>query len=67
MPPDREAFVHVHPATFSARSLFLSLSFRESEFIRRGGQVYQTLLPSSERLKGIVGQSRNLPAAGGCL
>ncbi|MCD8062320.1 MAG: GNAT family N-acetyltransferase [Akkermansiaceae bacterium] len=67
MPQDRGMFVHIYPGVSAARSLYLSLGFREDEFIWQEGQGYQTLLLSPERLKGIVRQRRNFSAAGGCL
>ena len=67
MPQDRGVFVHVYPGVSAARFLYLSLGFREDEFIRQEDQVYQILVLSPERLKGLVRQRRNFSAAGGCL
>lgn len=35
MPQDRGVFVHVYPGVSAARFLYLSLGFREDEFIRQ--------------------------------
>ena len=64
---DAGVFVHVYPGVSAARFLYLSLGFRDDEFIRQEDQVYQILVLSPERLKGIVRQRRNFSAAGGCL
>lgn len=67
MPPDRETFLHVYPGDLPARALYLSLGFREGEFIRKEGQSYQTLRLSPEKRRELLHRYRKCPAGGGSL